>query len=130
MLYGFLTEEERRLFLLLRKVPRVGPQKALALLSHFAADQLVQLIHTGNAAAIATVKGIGKKLAQQILIDLQSALRDFSPSSASPGYQDAYEALLALGFAPAEAHTRLQAAQKVAPEGSAEALLQLALRNP
>ncbi len=129
LLYGFLTEEERRLFLLLRGVSGVGAQKALALLSHFSPAQLTQLIRTGNAQALTAVKGIGKKLAHQILLDLGQAFAKLPPSSLPPAYNDAYQALLALGFASAEAQARLEAALRQAPEASAETLVQLALRN-
>lgn len=129
LLYGFLTEEERRLFLLLRGVSGVGAQKALALLSHFSPAQLTQLIQTGNTQALTTVKGIGKKLAQQILLDLGQAFAKFPQASLPPAYNDAYQALLALGFPSTEAQARLEAAFRQAPEANAETLVQLALRN-
>lgn len=127
-LYGFLREEERRLFQLLRKVPRLGPQKALDLLSHFPPEQLISLIHTQNAKALSAVKGIGPKLAQQILLELQSALKSWPAASLPPNYHEAHEALLALGFPPAEAHTRLQKALVQLPDAPAEELVRLALQ--
>ncbi len=129
LLYGFLTEEERRLFLLLKGVSGVGAQKALALLSHFSPTQLIQLIQTGNPQALTTVKGIGKKLAQQILLDLGPALAKLPQATLPPAYNDAYQALLALGFPSAEAHARLEGAFRQAPEADAETLVQLALKN-
>ncbi|MCX7607354.1 MAG: Holliday junction branch migration protein RuvA [Bacteroidia bacterium] len=129
VLYGFLEEEERQLFLSLRKVPRIGTQKSLALLSHFSPAQLIQLIQTGNASALSTVKGIGKKLAQQILLDLQSALKDLPSATLPPHYQEVYEALLVLGFSPTEARTGLEKALREEPQASAERLLQLALKS-
>lgn len=127
-LYGFLREEERKLFGLLRKVPRLGPQKALALLSHFSPEQLIQLIHGQEAKALSTVKGIGPKLAQQILLDLQSALKSWPKSTFPPAYQEAYEALHSLGYTPTEAHARLQKALQQHPDAPAEELVRFALR--
>ncbi|MDW8134712.1 MAG: Holliday junction branch migration protein RuvA [Bacteroidia bacterium] len=129
-LYGFLEEEERKYFLLLRKVPRLGPQKALAILSHFSPAHLRQIIQTGNIAALSSVKGIGKKLAQQILLELQTILKELPIQTLPPSYQEAYEALLALGFTPSEATERLQKAYSTHPEFSTEELLQYALKNP
>jgi len=128
-LYGFLSEVDRKFFLHLLKVRGLGVQRALALLSHFPLERLIQLIHTGNATALTQVKGIGKKLAQQIILDMQSTLKDFSMQPLSPHYEDAFEALVALGFSSQEAYTRLQAALKLSPDAPAEELVQLALRS-
>ncbi|GIV24260.1 MAG: Holliday junction branch migration protein RuvA [Bacteroidia bacterium] len=129
LLYGFLTEEERHFFLLLKKVPRVGPQKALALLSHFSPSQLMHLIQANDAKTISSIKGIGPKLAQHLLLELRSALKALPSASLPPAYQEAYEAMLALGFTAAEAHTRLEKALSTLPEGTAEDLLQIALKS-
>ncbi|MCS7296720.1 MAG: Holliday junction branch migration protein RuvA [Bacteroidia bacterium] len=129
LLYGFSTENERRLFMSLLRVNHLGPQKALALLSHYPADRLIQLIQTGNANALSQVKGIGKKLAQQIILDMQPILKDLPSSVFPPHYEDAYEALIALGFTSKEAHERLQLALQREAEASAERLVQLALQS-
>ncbi|MCS7153240.1 MAG: helix-hairpin-helix domain-containing protein [Bacteroidia bacterium] len=129
VLYGFLDEAERKMFVQLLRVRSLGPQKALALLSHFPAEVLLQLIHTGNAAALTQVKGIGKKLAQQIILDMQSILRGTAMQMPSPAYEEAYEALITLGLTPQEAHSRLQAALKSEESASAERLVQLALKS-
>ncbi len=128
VLYGFLHEEERKLFGLLRKVPRLGPQKALALLSRYSPEQLIQIIHAREVKALSSVKGIGPKLAQQILLDLQSALKSWPKPTLPPAYQEAYEALLSLGYTPAEAQTRLQKALQQHPDAPAEELVRLALK--
>lgn len=129
ILYGFLSEQDRKLFLQLLRVRGLGAQRALAILSQFSGETLLQIIHAGDANALSQVKGIGKKLAQQVLLDMQPALKGLVIAPLSPHYEDAYEALIALGFAPSEAHTRLQAALKNAPDVSAEELVQLALRS-
>ncbi|MCX7651951.1 MAG: Holliday junction branch migration protein RuvA [Bacteroidia bacterium] len=130
ILYGFTDESERKLFLHLLKVRSLGPQKALTLLSHFAPEVLLQLIHSGNVEALTQVKGIGKKLAQQIILDMQSALKDFSLPTTSPVHEEAYEALIALGFTPQEAHTRLsKAISTLSKEASAEDIVQFALKH-
>lgn len=128
-LYGFLSEQDRKLFLQLLRVRGLGAQRALAILSQFSADALLQIIHAGNATALSQVKGIGKKLAQQVILDMQPALKGLTLQPLSPYYEDAYEALIALGFAASEAHARLQAALKARPDAPAEELVQLALRS-
>lgn len=129
ILYGFLSEQERRLFIQLLKVRQLGAQRALAILSHFPTEVLLQLIHSGNASALAEVKGIGKKLAHQIILDLQPLLKSLSPQTLPSAYNEAYEALIALGFTPQEAHARIQHAFQSAPDGTAEHLVRLALQS-
>ncbi|MEN3041386.1 MAG: Holliday junction branch migration protein RuvA [Bacteroidia bacterium] len=129
-LYGFLSESERKLFLQLLRVRSLGPQKALALLSHFPPDILLQIIRREDVNALTEVKGIGKKLAQQIILDMQAALKDLPIPTMSPAYEEAYEALIALGFTTQEAHTRLAKVQSLSSsEISAEELVQLALKH-
>ncbi|MCS6789907.1 MAG: Holliday junction branch migration protein RuvA [Bacteroidia bacterium] len=128
-LYGFLEEDERELFLRLLKVPHLGPQKALLLLSHFTPAQLITAIQVEDSQALTRIKGIGSKLAERIVLEMRELIKGLSSHNLPPTYQDAYEGLLALGFAPNEAQKRLQTALQREPDASAERLIQLALSS-
>ncbi len=129
VLYGFMRGEERQWFLALLRVPRVGPQVALAILSQYSPATLSEYIRKKDARALARVKGVGTKLAQQIILELEGKLPAESPIA--PSYAEARMALLSLGFSPKEADERLGGAYRLHPEAPAEELVRLALaQNP
>ena len=70
-IYGFVTKAERQLFELLMTVSGVGAATARMIMSAFSAEELRMLIATGNAKAMAKVKGLGPKTAQRIIVDLK-----------------------------------------------------------
>lgn len=128
-LYGFATEEERQYFHLLLRTPRVGPQLALAILSHYTPAQLQDHLERQNVEALTQIKGIGKKLAQHIILELQGKLP--KPIMTSSTYEEAKQALQALGFSAKEALERLQKLYPAHPTATAEELVSLALKqNP
>ena len=107
MLYGFLTKEERELFLLLISVSGVGAATARMILSSFTAMELQEVIATGNVNAIKSVKGIGLKSAQRIIVDLKDKVQTIGGSDAptlnlatgsNENMEEAVAALVALGF--------------------------------
>lgn len=136
-LYGFLTEEEKALFERLIAVSGVGPKMALAALSAFTPEALVNAITHEDAALVSQVPGVGKKTAQRIILELKGSLAQgmgslFSdggagePTASSSALEGAMEALLSMGFTSAEADVAL----KGAPEGAGETgLLQYALKR-
>lgn len=73
-LYGFLTEEERNCFLLLIGVSGVGPKAALSILSSSKPEQLALAIITGDENALTIAQGIGKKIAQRVILELKDKL--------------------------------------------------------
>lgn len=110
LLFGFGTERERELFRLLIKVNRVGPRVALTILSGMEADALAQCIRSSDAKSLSKVPGVGKKTAEQIILDLQGKMPELvadegsSPGVASGGNMaDAESALIELGFKPQQA---------------------------
>jgi Holliday junction DNA helicase RuvA len=130
-LYGFATEEERDLFLLLIGVQSVGPKVALAVLGGGTPRDLVLALATGDAARLQAVPGIGKRTAERIVVELREKVGVAEPADApitvSRGddpRRTAREGLLELGFAPAEA----QALLETADGSTAEELLASALR--
>jgi Holliday junction DNA helicase RuvA len=139
LLYGFYTEQERDLFLMLLSVQAVGPKVALAILSGGTPRELMAAIAAGEASRFVAVPGIGKRTAERIIVELREKvavagdaladtetltagrLRDASPASQR---ELAREGLLELGFAPLEAEQLL----KDAEGDSAETLISEALR--
>lgn len=72
-LFGFASREERMLFDRLCAIPKVGPKLALSVLSTFTAAQLADVAISGDAGRMATVPGVGKKLASRLILELQGA---------------------------------------------------------
>jgi holliday junction DNA helicase RuvA len=131
-LYGFATEEERDLFLLLIGVQSVGPKVALAVLSGGTPRDLVAALAAGDAARLQAVPGIGKRTAERIVVELREKVgveTALEPAITVTRGDDprhvARDGLLELGFAPAEAQALLEAAEGQ----TAEELLASALRG-
>jgi Holliday junction DNA helicase RuvA len=130
-LYGFATEEERDLFLLLLGVQSVGPKVALAVLGGGPPRELVAALAAGDVARLQAVPGIGKRTAERIVVELREkvgvAEAVDAPIVVSRGDDPrrvAREGLLELGFAPAEAQALLDGAEGA----TAEELLASALK--
>lgn len=109
VLYGFWTKAERELFLLLISVSGVGAATARMILSSFSVTELQEIIATGNVNAIKSVKGIGLKSAQRIIVDLKDKVElgmrneelgmgNVLLSSNNENMEEAVAALVALGF--------------------------------
>ena len=121
-LFGFATEAERDLFLMLIAVQNVGPKVALAVLSGGSPRELLAAIATGDAARFQAVPGIGKRTAERIIVELKEkvagAVSDeivISRASDDPR-SIAREGLVGLGFEPSEADELLDSAAGDTPE--------------
>jgi Holliday junction DNA helicase RuvA len=118
LLYGFGTEGERRLFRNLLKVSGIGPKIALALLSGISVEGFAHCIQNQDAGALTRVPGIGRKTAERLLIEMKDRLNGVEtapgvtavPSGAS-AEAEAFGALVALGYKPAEASRLLKSAE-------------------
>jgi holliday junction DNA helicase RuvA len=111
LLYAFATEAERSLFRNLLKVSGVGPRIALALLSGISIEDFVIVVRSQDVAALTRVPGIGRKIAERLLVEMRDRMDETATlASAVPvgsgAEADALNALLSLGYKPAEA-TRL-----------------------
>jgi Holliday junction DNA helicase RuvA len=124
-LYGFASQRERTLFIALLAVSGLGPSKSLALISGYPVDTLQRGIATGDLALLASVSGIGKRTAERNVVELRDKLGAAAleaveagtagaPASDDP-HHSARDALVALGFAVAEAEAAL-----AGTEGSTE----------
>jgi Holliday junction DNA helicase RuvA len=137
VLFGFADEEERELFRQLISVSGVGPGTARMILSSLGPGEIVQAILSGNVAALRSIKGIGEKSAQRIIIDLKGKVGNGSSASSSLVFtgdnkmrEEALSALVMLGFAKNVAEKAIDKSLK--SEGNAlsvEHLIKLALKN-
>lgn len=102
-LFGFATDEERDLFAKLTSVSGVGPKIAISILSGASIGELAMAIAGGDAKRLSAIKGVGKKTAEKICVELRDKVDAFAASGlgggkASPMLKDAIAALRALGF--------------------------------
>jgi holliday junction DNA helicase RuvA len=122
-LYGFSTEAERELFLMLIGVQGVGPKVALAVLSGGAPRELLNAIATGDTARFQAVPGIGKRTAERIIVELREKVAGKATddivvrrTASDDPRRLAREGLLGLGFTPQEADKLLDQAAGETPE--------------
>jgi Holliday junction DNA helicase RuvA len=123
LLFGFATEEERELFLLLVSVPSVGPKMALAVLSGGPPRELVGALAAGDTARLQAAPGIGKRTAQRIVAELREKVAGHAGADepivvtrADDPRTLARDGLLELGFSAQEAERLLHGADGEAPE--------------
>lgn len=139
-LYGFLSSLEKRLFVHLNSVSKVGPKAAMSLLSAFTAADLLGAIAGADVRALSKVSGIGKKTAERIIVDLgDKAVKlmqesDLETPAGSPKLdaadQDAVSALINLGFKEATALDSVATARRELDENaSLEDVIRAALRR-
>jgi Holliday junction DNA helicase RuvA len=138
-LFGFSNKQERELFLLLISVSGIGGNTARTILSAFTVNELCEAIFTGNEAAIKSVKGIGLKTAQRLIIELKDKIKGIGSgaqsSVATPLLPDndvmdgAVSALIMLGFPSAATNKVVQAIVKSEPTATVEQVIKMALKQ-
>ncbi|MCQ2392522.1 MAG: Holliday junction branch migration protein RuvA [Kiritimatiellae bacterium] len=138
ILYGFATESEKQTFELITSVSGVGPKLALAILSGLTVGDLQLAIADGNAKRLAAVKGIGKKTAERIVVELRdkvNPIEALANGKAAEGddakagiLRDAMLALAALGFSDDTARQQVQRVLEEDPSvSSTETIIRRAL---
>jgi holliday junction DNA helicase RuvA len=119
-LYGFATEEERDLFLMLIGVQSVGPKVALAVLSGSPPRELLQALGAGDTARLTAAPGVGKRTAERIVAELRPKVGGDDPITVVRASDDprtlARDGLLELGYTPQEADRLLDGAEGAKPE--------------
>lgn len=141
LLYGFATEAERRLFRDLLRVSGVGARIGLAILSGMTVEGFVQCVQTRDSAALTRVPGVGRKTAERLVVELRDRIEEMAtagvvsaalasaPASgpAATPQSEALNALVSLGYKPAEARRMIEQAR---PDGDTTAdLLRAALKS-
>jgi Holliday junction DNA helicase RuvA len=107
-LYGFATEPERELFRSLIKVSNVGPKSALGILSGMSVEGFYQCIRNKDRASLTRIPGVGPKTADRLLLEMKDRLPEGKGGTTgglearSSAESEAQDALLALGYKPAE----------------------------
>lgn len=139
-LYGFATKKERELYRLLITVSGVGANTARMILSSLSASELGNAIASGNDKLLKSVKGIGLKTAQRIIVDLKdkvlslgitqemSATGVGQPIVESPVKEEAVSALVMLGFSPAPSAMVVDQVMKDNPGIEVQQVVKLALK--
>lgn len=135
-LYGFADQEERIIFRHLISVSGVGASTARMILSSLSPAEVTGAIMTGNVAALKSIKGIGEKSAQRIIVDLKGKLgkddapMEFFTASNNTTREEALSALVMLGFAKNVAEKALEKVIKAEGNGATvEQLIKQALKN-
>jgi len=136
LLYGFKEKSERELFRQLISVSGVGSSTAMMILSSLSPDETKTAIISGNVNVLKSVKGIGLKSAERIIIDLRDKIGKstdgneiFSPSSNNTIKEEALSALVMLGFSKMPAEKALTKIMAETPSLTVEELIKRTLKS-
>ncbi|MBQ4380699.1 MAG: Holliday junction branch migration protein RuvA [Bacteroidaceae bacterium] len=142
VLFGFATQDERNLFLLLISVSGVGGNTARTMLSSFSVAELATVIMEGNERMLKTVKGLGTKTAQRVIVELKDKVSTLALGGGTSSltanddvatlnkevYNEAVDAMRALGFPPAPVSKVVRAIMKEDPSLPVEKVIKQALK--
>lgn len=130
-LFGFLRNEEKRLFEKLLLVSGIGPKLAVTILSGMSAQDMVGAIRSGDVARLTKIPGIGKKTAERMVLELKDKLEEFTaappPPQITPLEDDVVSALVNLGYQRPAAERALAVASRGAGAGSFDRLFRESL---
>ena len=135
ILYGFVEKQERELFKLLLSVSGVGASTARTMLSSLAPSQIIQAIASNDVGTMQSMKGIGAKTAQRIILDLKEKvlkvynLDEVSVIESNTNKDEALSALEVLGFVRKSAEKVIDKIIRETPNASVENLIKQALKN-
>ena len=134
-LFGFMTKTEREVFKLLISVSGVGPSIARTMLSSMTAEEIQHAIASENVPLIQSVKGIGAKTAQRVIVDLKDKILktfnmdEVSVFASNTNKDEALSALEVLGFNRKQSDKIVSAVLKENPDATVEKLIKLSLKN-
>ncbi len=136
LLYGFGSRTERDVFRDLIRISGVGPKMALAIVSSLSLEALAAAVRDGDASLLTRVQGVGKKTAERLLVELKDRLgnlhvvvKPVSVGADRAATREAEDALVSLGYRPAEASRAVAAVADEVLEDTGEALLRAALKQ-
>lgn len=136
ILYGFYSKQERELFLKLISVNGVGPSSAMVMLSSMEPEEIVMAIENADAKKLQSIKGIGAKTAQRIIIDLKDKIEidelnfgTINNNSKNKSKFEALSALEVLGIPAKTAEKILEVVIKEFPEGETDVLVKETLKR-
>ena len=138
-LYGFISPEEKSMFLKLISVSGVGPKMGIAILSSMPLNDLAFIIASSDSKTLSKVKGVGKKTAERIILELRENISAIdlpdepkstkkSISASTPETDDAVIALLSLGFSRVESEKAVQFAKEQGAD-TIESIITIALQT-
>ena len=134
-LFGFVEKSEREIFKLLLSVSGIGASIARTMLSSLDLKQITNAIASGDVVTIQSIKGIGSKTAQRVILDLKEKvlklydLDEVSMSQSNTNRDEALSALEVLGFVRKASERVVEKIVKDAPESSVESIIKQALKN-
>lgn len=136
MFYGFATRDERELFELVISVSGIGANSARMMLSSMSCDELREAIISENVAKIKSVKGVGVKSAQRLIVDLKDKIvkgegsigKELFNTSAPAEIEEATKALTMLGFSKPNVNKAVQSILKSNPSAKVEDIIKAALK--
>ena len=134
-LFGFIEKSEREIFKLLLSVSGIGASIARTMLSSLDPKQVTNAIASGDVVTIQSVKGIGSKTAQRVILDLKEKvlklydLDEVSMSQSNTNRDEALSALEVLGFVRKSSEKIVEKIVKEDPEASVESIIKKALKN-
>jgi Holliday junction DNA helicase RuvA len=132
-LFGFLTQEEKELFLLFLSVSGIGPKLAIAVLSNMSVQDLVHAIQSSDDSKLYSIPGIGKKTAARMVLELRDKIKVLAPTAAqgqtveAGDSEDALSALVNLGYKRSIAEDTLRKVKHGRSDLSVEVLIKEAL---
>lgn len=133
-LYGFAEKKERELFKLLLSVSGVGASTARTMLSSLAPEHIIQSIASNDVGTIQSIKGIGAKTAQRVILDLKDKviklyqIEEISDTSYNTNREEALSALEVLGYVRKNAEKVIEKIAIAQPDASVEELIKQALK--
>lgn len=134
-LYGFVEKSERELFKLLLSVSGIGAGIARTMLSSLDPKQIIQAIANGDVGTVQSIKGIGNKTAQRVILDLRDKvlkiydLDEISVAQHNINREESLSALEVLGYVRKNAEKVVDKILKENPEASVESIIKQALKN-
>lgn len=134
LLFGFFDKQEREMFLLLISVSGIGAGTARMMLSSMNTQELANVIASGNVDMLKTVKGIGLKTAQRVIVDLKDKIKITGLEQAdmftitNPSAEEAIAALVMLGFQQQASLKVVTKILKDKPDSSVEQIIKMALK--